>query len=52
MGAIEINSDQIWSEWNRAMDKIESDVPKIKKSLEDSFRDLLGVFEATLKSQT
>ena len=43
--ALKLTSDQIWNEWNKAMTIMEGDVPKIKNSLEESFRDLLGVLK-------
>jgi hypothetical protein len=42
-GAIEVTTSQVYAEWDKAMTIMEGDVPKIKKSLEESFRELLGV---------
>jgi hypothetical protein len=39
--AIKVTNDQIWDLWKRAMDTIESEVPKIKELPEQSFRELL-----------
>ena len=39
--AIKVTNDQIWDVWKRAMDTIESEVPKIKELPEQSFRELL-----------
>jgi len=42
-GAIEPTTHEVYIEWDKAMTIMEGDVPKIKKSLEGSFRGLLGV---------
>jgi hypothetical protein len=39
--AIKVTNDQIWDAWKRATDTIESETPKIKELLEQSFRELL-----------
>ena len=39
--AIKVTNDQIRDVWKTAMDTIESEVPKIKELLEQSFRELL-----------
>lgn len=49
-GAIKLTTDQIWNEWNKAMTIIDSDVMKIKNSLEGSFRELLGVIQLKANS--
>jgi hypothetical protein len=41
--ALSLTAAQIWDEWNKAMALMEGDVPKIRKSLEESFRKILGV---------
>ena len=50
--AIKVTDNQIWDIWNRAMDTIESEVPKIKELLEQSFRELLGVLQPTKTRNT
>ncbi len=51
-GAIEVTIDQVYTEWDKAMTTMEGDVPKIKKSLEESFRELLGVLTPISKGLT
>lgn len=41
--AVELNYDQIYIEWDKAMKMMEQEVPVIKDALADSFRELLGV---------
>jgi hypothetical protein len=43
--ALNLTSGHIWNEWSKAMTLMEGDVPKIRKSLEGSFREILGVLE-------
>jgi len=42
---ITLTAKQIWDEWNKSMKLIEDTVPKIKESLERSFREILGVLK-------
>jgi hypothetical protein len=50
--AIKVTEDQIWEIWNKGMETIESEVPKIKELLEQSFRELLGVLQPTKTGNT
>jgi 7-cyano-7-deazaguanine synthase in queuosine biosynthesis len=43
--ALNLTTAQIWDEWNKTMTLMEGDVPKIRKSLEESFREILGVLK-------
>ena len=42
---LNLTTDQIWDEWNKSMTLIEDNVPKMKESLEKSFREILGVLK-------
>jgi hypothetical protein len=41
--------EHIWEAWNDAMEMMESDIPGIKKLLEQSFREELGVLQHVQK---
>lgn len=41
--ALAVSHDQIFDEWKKALGVLDQDVPKVKQTLEDSFRQLLGV---------
>lgn len=41
--ALNISDEQVFEEWRKASSLFDEDVPKVKRTLEDSFRELLGV---------
>jgi hypothetical protein len=47
--AIQVTDEDIWNAWKEAMQTMESEVPVIKRLLEQSFREELGVLQQTEK---
>lgn len=41
--ALNISDQQVFEEWQKASNLFDLDIPKVKQTLEDSFRELLGV---------